>query len=231
MVRNPMPFQLMRRCCLLVVLTAALSLRATGQQNTISPSQPSATASSKGWRPVPKLGSLGVSCQDVKPDIYGKITFFARHGGVAYGISAPKVSVGEDEELRVYLWLSNQSDQALELYVCCGVPLLNEIQVVDSSGKRLVSAWEKHHQKTKAAAEVCSCSGGVIAQPGSCRVIDSGVLNFPNAYNMPPGTYTVMEDPQPPHPLPATSVYPARPPKDEQLVITITPDSDPATSK
>jgi len=162
---------------------------------------------------------------------YGKITFFARHDGVAYGISTPKTTLDEHEELRVYLWLSNESQRALEFYVCCGQPLLNEIQVVDSSGKRLVSMWEQHHQRTKAELEVCSCSHGEVARPGSCRVVDSGVLNGSNGFTMPPGTYTIMEDSQPPHPLPAAPAYPSPSPRDQQVSITITPDHDAAAVK
>lgn len=221
------------RGSLFVTLTATLSLSAICQQSPASPPQPNVAApQSKGSRPVPKLGSLGASCQDLNIDKYGEITFFARHEGFAYGISTPKVKLGEHEELHVYLWLSNESNRALELYVCCGIPLLNEIQIVDSSGKRLVSGWEMHHQKTKAAAEVCNCSWGVIAQPGSCRLIDSGVLNsLSNAYSMPPGAYAIMEDPQPPHPLPEAPVYPPRPAKDQQLVVTITAESATAAGK
>jgi hypothetical protein len=71
---------------------------------------------------------------------------------------------------------------------------------------------------------------GEIAKPDACRVIDSGVLNGHN-FIMPPGTYTVMEDSEAPHPLSEAPVYPKLPPKDQRLVITITPDSDTATNK
>jgi hypothetical protein len=147
------------RCHWAVILTTILSLPLRCQQSATS-SQPGSADQQRVWLRPLKLGSLGAACQDVDIATYGKITFFARHDGVAYGISTPKRTLDEHEELRVYLWLSNESNRSLELYGCCSIPLLNEIQVVDSSGRRLVSALEKQRQSTKPPLEVCSCSQG-----------------------------------------------------------------------
>jgi hypothetical protein len=216
-----------------MIVTASLSLNGVCQQSSTSPSRSSPPVPPKRARQTPIVGSLGVACQDVNVAVYGNITFFERHDGVAYGVSTRQVNLEQDEDLRVYLWLSNKSTHPIEVLMCCGLPLLNVIQVVDSSGKRIVSGWERYNQKTKADPQVCTCSADEIVPPGSCSIIDSGVLNAShgNGYSMPPGTYTIMEDPQPPHPLPDTPVYPKLSPKEQRLVITITPDSDTATNK
>lgn len=225
-----MPLRHYRR---LVILLVVLSAGAVCQQTTVPSSPPSAPVPSTRIRQTPVLGPLGVSCKDEKVDLYGKITFFARHAGVAYGISTRTTKLEDDEDLRVYLWVSNQSNRSVEQYVCCGLPLLEQIQVVDSTGKRLVSSYEMLRNSTKAPPEVCSCSYGAVVEPGTCRVIDSGVVNgfHGNGFRMPPGTYTIIEDPEPPHALPETPVYPKLPPEQERLMITILPSSEALPNK
>jgi hypothetical protein len=217
---------------LLAAATVCLSLSAFCQQGTTSPTGSGTTAPPNRIRQTPILGGLGVSCQKANVGVYGNITFFQRHAGVAYGVSTHTLTIDPDgEDLRVYLWLSNLSNQPIEVMMCCGVPLLNAIQVVDASGKRLVSGWERYNKKTKSDPQVCTCSADEIIPPGSCTVVDSGVLNasVPSGYSMPPGTYTIMEDPQPSHALPDGPVYPVMPPKSERLTITIAPETAPPT--
>jgi hypothetical protein len=130
---------------------------------------------------------------------YGPPVMFRRRDGVAYGVSTEKNRYTSKEQVRAYIWLSNQSTSDVVTSSCCELTFLRYIQVLDAAGRRLASVREDSNRKLpveeSVLASVCSCSGPVMPNhPGFCGVIDFGTLNRPDtAYNLPPGEYTVFE--------------------------------------
>lgn len=131
---------------------------------------------------------------------YGRPVLFTRRDGLAFGVSSPLDRFKTNEEARIYIWLSNESNVPSGLMLtCCEKTFLDGIQVVDVQGHRLESSPEiferKTHQQVREPVSGCSCSGPLRQyQPGFCGVIDCGTLNRRDtAYDLPPGAYVVEE--------------------------------------
>ncbi len=63
---------------------------------------------------------------------------FEPEKGIAFGVSTTKTSVSRNAEVKVYIWLSNETEAPQNYYLCCGLTFLRKLDVVDVSGVRLV---------------------------------------------------------------------------------------------
>jgi hypothetical protein len=150
-----------------------------------------------------------------------------RKDGVAYGVSTLKDDFKSGEELRVCIWLSNESDKDVMATMCCEQTFLLYIEVLDASGRPLTSASELRKQKALREGKdwivICTCSGPTkLYPPGFRGVIDTGTLNRPdNAYSLSPGEYIVLgSEPREPS-IPTRNT--GTPAKTAGLKITIEP--------
>jgi hypothetical protein len=145
--------------------------------------------------------SLGTPCSKIEEKDYIRPVFFDQHDGIAYGVSALRDHFKEGDEIRLYLLLSNESEQAIG-YMVCKTTIMDEIEVVNSSGMRIPSGMELHYHKTKPTPEVGGCFGELKVEPGSCEVVNSGYLSpLDTGYDLKPGTYKIIEDHAPSHPI------------------------------
>lgn len=145
--------------------------------------------------------SLGTPCSEVEEKDYIRPVFFDQHDGIAYGVSALRDHFKEGDEIRLYLVLSNESEQTIG-YMVCKTTIMDEIEVVNSSGMRIPSGMELHYHKTKPTPEVGGCFGELKVEPGSCEVVNSGYLSpLDTGYDLKPGTYKIIEDQAPSHPI------------------------------
>ena len=158
-------------------------------------------------------------CAKDQIEKYGKPVMFERHAGVAFGVSAPLTTYARDDEAKVYVWLSNQSQSSYDYSMCCERTFLKQIEVFDASGARLDSVWDVEmrnwRDKHENPVEVCSCSYVTIVTPGSCIVVDQGTVNRRNtAYDLPPGRYTITDR------LPTQDYRQSRPPEGNRKTVT-----------
>ena len=104
--------------------------------------------------------------------------FFQPHDGIAYGVSVQHTTFQNDEEATIYVWLSNKSQSPRDYVMCCEFTFLNRIEVYDSSGIPLESAWGRElrnaREKRQKGVEVCTCSMGHTVAAGVSAVVDEG---------------------------------------------------------
>lgn len=107
-------------------------------------------------------------------------------GGIAFGVSSP-----QGKPTTVYIWLDNQTAKPTSYYVCCNTSFLNDIEVYDSAGQRLLQKGEQSGQEIcDREVTICSCSTWVSVPPHTLQVVDSGVLS--DGYLLSPGRYFVV---------------------------------------
>ena len=168
---------------------------------------------------VPQL-SLETPCSQVEAIGYTRPMFFERRGGVAYGITASSENFKKGDNMQLYILLSNESNHLIERVVCCQFTFQNEIEVVNSSGSRVPSQRDLYNHKTKPELEDCSCSAILQLPSGFCGVVDAGSLNA--AYDLPPGTYKIIQDGMPSHSISEAGEQ-LPPGRHKAFVITVEP--------
>ena len=109
--------------------------------------------------------------------------------------------------------------------MCCGVPLLNAIQVVDASGKRLVSGWRAVQKKTRAAhPQECTCSADEIIRTSVLhrRHYECAECIGSRGYSSSPRFASWKISSASPY-VPDGLIYPVMPPESERLTLTVAP--------
>ena len=153
-------------------------------------------------RPLPNTASsaqapgLPEPCLQVDVAKCGRPVVFP--GREVFGVSTPRNHPKQDEEVRIYIWLSNESATSREMLTCCESLFLARIEVFDASGRRLDTGPEAFDGKTREQGHEpihsCTCSAMKSFPPSFCGVVDSGNLSRPDtAYDLPPGKYTIEE--------------------------------------
>lgn len=139
-------------------------------------------------KPKSQLPPPGSRCAEEEFTKVGRPAMSPPHDGIALGVSSPP-----NNPQTVYVWMDNQTDKPQSYYMCCRGTFLDDIDVYDSAGHRLISKDEQTEQKICAeGGEIvrsCSCSGFASIAPHTLQVIDSG--NLTDSYVLSPGPYFI----------------------------------------
>jgi hypothetical protein len=139
-------------------------------------------------KPKSQLPPPGLRCEEEEFLKRGKPAMSPVHGGIAFGVSSPP---GNPKAVDV--WMDNQTDKQQSYYVCCRSTFLDDIDVYDAGGQRLIGNEEQAERKICAEGGevdlVCSCSAVIMVAPHTVQVVDSGVLT--DGYVLSPGRYFV----------------------------------------
>jgi hypothetical protein len=142
-------------------------------------------------RPYAKdLPPPGPACEKELFARRGQPFTFSAHNGVAFGVSSEP-----DKPPTLCLWADNQTDNPVNLLICCGSTLAEHIDIFDSEGHRVLSKMDRAEQKARSEGremvEGCTCSGWVSVPPHTIRLLDSTEIS--TWYSIQPGRYTISE--------------------------------------
>lgn len=120
---------------------------------------------------------------------------FAKRGRPAMSVSDSGVALGVSSQggnpTTVYIWLDNRTDKPQSYYMCCRASFLNQIEVYDSAGHRLLRKGERAGQEIcDRELAMCDCSMLASVAPHTLQVVDSGDLG--DGYLLSPGRYFVV---------------------------------------
>jgi hypothetical protein len=137
-------------------------------------------------KPNSELPPPGTRCAEMEFAKRGRPVMSVSDGAIAFGVSSP-----DGKPTTVYIWLDNQTDKPQSYYVCCRASFLNQIEVYDSAGQRLLRKGEQAGQKICDRELVgCGCSTGVSVAPHTLQVVDSGDLG--DGYLLSAGRYFIV---------------------------------------
>ncbi len=178
--------------CILSVMKQSDSVVAHPQVSTKVENTPIASVvSCSDVAYAKELPPPGPACERELFARRGKPYMFTARAGIAFGVSS-----APDKPGRLYLWVDNQTEKAINLYTCCAQTLYEYIDIYSSDGHRVLSKREQEIQKARSQGiedppQICTCSGSAFVQPHTVAILDSDDIS--SWYSLPPGRYIISE--------------------------------------